>query len=335
MNEENLVENWCFELDLEHECWLNKGEFGNVYSVTDDKVIKITSDYNEFIQTFNLLNKSLDFHPKIYDMRVFPTGELGILMEAVGTDGIEDVFAEIINFADIHGVSILEIDLDDECQDQDYNLSPEATKMLSDICRADFELRSHHHIGSDIHDGNIGINKKGNYVLFDQTLKTDNNEYNEDLFNEIKEKLMASYDIEEDEPTIKENICISKILVNREAMRQTLLDISNGKISKTNGHLECMYNIDGLLQLTDGHHRLCELLLDSKETASVIISFDERSGCLNQAYAKIEIEDAIELTPDNLYGGLEDFADDDTLEDYLVDYKKLKNKVKRKKRCRP
>jgi hypothetical protein len=333
MREEDLIERWCFELDLENDGWLNNGQFGNVYSITDDKVIKITSDYNEFIQTFSLLNKSLTFHPKIYDMRVFPGGELGILMEEVCTDGIEDVFAEIMSIADLQSVGILEIDLDDH--PKGYIVSSEAVKMLSDICSADHELRVNGNGGSDIHDGNIGMNKNGDYVLFDQTLKVTNNEYNEDLFNDIKEKLTQSYYIDEDTPTIKENVCISKILVSREAMRQTLQDVSIGKISKTKGKLNCIYNTDGSLQLTDGHHRLCELLLDGKETAAVSISFDERAGYLNQSYSKIEVEDSIELTPDNVYGGLEDLADDETLNDYLIDYKKLKSKIKRKRTSKP
>lgn len=326
MKDEDLVDKWCIELNLENEGWLNKGEFGNTFTLTDNKIIKITTDAKEFIETFNLLKKQLDFHPYIYDMRVFPGGELGILMEEVVTDGIENVFFELKSLADDENVDILDI------EDDNNTLSEEAVKMLNDLNSSVLELRSLGNAGSDIHDGNIGINAKGNYVLFDQTVKSYNNEYNEDLLEDIREKLLSSYDIDEDNPIIKEDICISNILVNRDSMRKTLLNISNGKGTKTKGHIECMYNKNGDIQLTDGHHRLCEQLLMGKETTSIVIDFDERYGLSSPVFKLIEKDESLELDPTEVYGGLEDIAEPDILEEYINDYKKSK---RRKYKNRP
>ena len=189
MREDDLVEKWCFELGLENEGWLNKGDFGNAYDISDNKVIKITRDNNEFIQTFNILGNDSYNLPEVYEMRVFPDGTLGILMEKLVTDDVEDLFNSWNLECEIAEVDLMNFDSDDLI---DKNLK----KFVDDIQYSIFEFNKKGVVFFDIHDGNIGLNKNGNYVLFDQTIKN-SNEYNEDMLEDIRMKLLENYNIKD------------------------------------------------------------------------------------------------------------------------------------------
>lgn len=212
MKEEDLVDNWCFELDLENEGWLNNGDNGNAYLISDNKVIKITRDHNEFISTHQILKKDNPHLPKIYDMRIFPNGELGILMEELITDGIEDLYNTIQQEADRQEVfDIMDIDIEES------QLEGEELKFISDIIHSMevFKLEGVAHF--DIQPNNIGINSEGNYLLFDQTNKN-KNEYNEDIILDIEDKLKNNFIIKEEE--IKERrIPINKILIEENKIK--------------------------------------------------------------------------------------------------------------------
>jgi hypothetical protein len=310
MNEDNLVDDWCFELGLENEGWLNKGEWGNAYRISDDKVIKITRDYEEFICSYNLLNKDTSYNAKIYNMRVFPNGELGILMEHVGTDTIEDVFSGLLAFAEEN-----EIDIFDVNEEYSGLVSDEVIKMSTDLYQAYQEISSSGYYGShalDIHDGNIGINAEGNYVLFDQRDKSSPVFDDFDLFNEIKEKLKEKYFIS-DNDLIPKQIPIERITVSETSITKTLNDIANKRYSQTNSPIELMYNSEGNLQITDGYHRFCEALLLNKEEVESIIVYDERCGYPNQTYAEVKKEGSLNIDHDQLFSGLENVADEDYL----------------------
>ncbi len=132
MREEDLVDNWCTEIGLENEGWLNNGENGNAYTISDNKVIKITSDHNEFISTYKISKSDNPNLPKIYDMRVFPNGELGMFMEELVTDGIEELYGQAEFIAQEQGVdSILYIEVED-IQEED----PEVIKFINDIIQS-------------------------------------------------------------------------------------------------------------------------------------------------------------------------------------------------------
>lgn len=312
MSDERLVGDWCFELglDIDDISWLGSGDFGTAYSLPEGNVIKITTDKNEFISTFNLLKNKSDHLPSIYGMRVFPNGELGILMEELDTGGIDDLFSRY--------------KLEIEKQDADYStvevsdlMDDELAKFVTDIEASMHEMRKLGVGNFDIHDGNIGLNSHGNYVLFDQT-KKGGFEPDELEFEMIKKKLKGEYFI--DTPILKEDVPIDRILAREKSMYRSLNNISVGKVSKTTAPLECIYNKDGNLQLTDGHHRFCESLLKGEDTVSVLVVMDERTGYLNPTYAHISEDEALEICESLTYGGLEAFACEVTLEDYLEDY---------------
>ena len=279
MSEEHLVEDWCFEIGLENEGWLDSGDFGNAYTISDEKVIKMTTDYNEFMQTFNIFKKESDYLPKIFGMRVFPNGEMGILMEELGTDPIDDLFSSwMMEADDIQNVDLLNIDLEDSF------LTDEVVKMVKDVKKSIEHYKKNGVNHFDLNAGNIGLNNQGNYILFDQT-EARANSYNEDLFADITEKLKDEYNIEE--PIYKKNVPIERIVADLNSMQRTLRDISENKISQTDGAIECMYNENGNLQITDGYHRLCEALLKGETVIDVEIGLDERYGYSHPVYSLV------------------------------------------------
>ena len=178
MKQEDLVENWAFEKDLELEFYLDSGQWGEAYEISGNNVIKITRDYEEFICAYRLLGKDTKYNAKVKEMRVFPTGEMGILLEKVDTDGIEDLFSELYSYAQEKEIDIFDIEDKNE-------LSDEAFKMSQDLYKAWEEISSNGYNGLDISGDNIGLNSEGNYVLFDQRDKTNPIFDDQELFEEI------------------------------------------------------------------------------------------------------------------------------------------------------
>jgi len=320
MREEDLVDNWCTEIGLENEGWLNNGENGNAYTISDNKVIKITSDHNEFISTYRISKSDNPNLPKIYDMRVFPNGELGILMEELVTDGIEELYREAEFIAQDQDVySILNIEIE-EVEDKD----PEVIKFIKDIIQSQYMYQLEGINDFDIQPNNIGLNSKGNYILFDQT-KKDAIDYDEDIFRDIEDALKENFIIDPEEP-IKKSISIEKLYVDKNILHETYKDIYNKKYSQSNEPIECQYTNQGILQVIDGNHRYFEALLTNKEKVDIVITYDERCGYDNPHYKSLDNYDKFEPDFDKFYSGLEFEFDEETLsymyEDYIDEQKK-------------
>ena len=320
MREEDLVDNWCTEIGLENEGWLNNGENGNAYTISDNKVIKITSDHNEFISTYKISKSDNPNLPKIYDMRVFPNGELGILMEELVTDGIEELYREAEFIAQDQDVySILDIEIE-EVEDKD----PEVIKFIKDIIQSQYMYQLEGINDFDIQPNNIGLNSKGNYILFDQT-KKNAIDYNEDIFRDIEDELKENFIIDPEKP-IKKSISIENLYVDKNVIHETYKDIYNKKYSQSNMPIECQYTNQGILQVIDGNHRYFEALLTNKEEVDIVITYDERCGYNNPHYQTLDNYDKFEPDFDKIFSGLELEFDEETLsymyKDYIEEQKK-------------
>lgn len=162
-NEQYYAENWCKELNITLKGLICKTETGHIFEVSDNKVIKFTNDFSEFINAFSILNKKFEHHVTIYDLKVFHNDTLAIMMEKVNTSGIDKLFFELEHISLSKDLPISSIDFREE------NVSREARKLSLDIKRGIEEIRSFGHKGEDINSGNIGHRENGNYVLFDQT----------------------------------------------------------------------------------------------------------------------------------------------------------------------
>lgn len=320
MREEDLVDNWCNEIGLENEGWLNHGENGNAYTISENKVIKITSDYNEFISTYRISKSDNPNLPKIYEMRIFPNGELGILMEELVTDGIEELYGQAEFIAQEQEVdSILYIEVED-IKEED----PETIKFIENIIQSQYIYQLEGINDFDIQPNNIGMNSEGNYVLFDQT-KKDAIDYNEDIFRDIEDELKENFIIDPEKP-IKKTISIENLYVDKNVLHKTYKNIYNKKYSQSNNPIECQYTSKGILQVIDGNHRYFEALLTNKEEVDIVITYDERCGYNNPHYKSLDDYNKFEPDFNKLYSGLEFEFNEETLsymyEDYIDEQKK-------------
>jgi hypothetical protein len=306
MNQEELVKNWAFEKNLELELYLDSGEWGEAYEISENNVIKITRDYEEFICAYRLLGKNTSYNAKIKEMRVFPTGEMGILLEKVDTEGIEDIFSELLNYAKENDFDILDIE-------EKGDLSNEAFKMSEDLYKGWKEINNNGYYGMDISGDNIGLNTEGNYVLFDQR---DNNNpvfVDYDIYDEIKENLKKQFNIEELNPIIRNNVPLSKILISNSKILNSISNIQE-KNNKKEDCIECIYNQDGELQLIKGFDIFTKNLILNNEFINIKITSDERNGIINKNNLTLKKEDVFEINEDKLFSGCELLVDENKLE---------------------
>jgi serine/threonine protein kinase len=167
MHNIDIVKKWCHNLNLEFIRFLGSGDYGNVYEISSNKVIKITSDIDEVICAYNLMNVHADYCVNIYDIKSLKNNQFAILMEKVSTKDVEKAYDDILRFTNyntkLHILDLKKADI--------KKLSQESIKMIFDIQNAVKEINNSGYnckYSLDIKGDNIGINKSGNFCLFDQ-----------------------------------------------------------------------------------------------------------------------------------------------------------------------
>jgi hypothetical protein len=259
LNEKLFVDNWCYELCLENYGLLSSSENGNIYDISTNKVVKVTSDYSEIINSFNILNKTLKYHVNIYDIVFFSKNVMGILMEKVVTDDVSIYFEELEVVSDSLNIPINEIDY------RLQEVSKKARKMGIEIKKSIKEIRKYGHTGLDINVGNIGMNVQGTYVLFDQI---DNLIFEKHVeIKKIKNKL-KNYEF------VTKNIFnafpISKIRICREQMIISINNISRLKICPK-CYIEGVIDDKGMIDITNGYEHLVNLVLLGRKISKIKI----------------------------------------------------------------
>lgn len=191
--------------------YLGGGEFGEAYCIGNDKVLKLTTDANEFTKMYPLFkdqqerllsgeSEKLIYENsiKIHNMLTIDDNTLVIIMEKLDTDGVEDVFNSCMcpydeeDIDEVLGMSIDEM--------EEKNFDDVAMKMIEDIYISRFKMQRCSGIVNDITPYNIGLNKYNNYVLFDQRNKSLSDTYINNVLKDIKserliEKLNTKKDI--------------------------------------------------------------------------------------------------------------------------------------------
>ena len=198
----NAAEEWALLNGCKIDSWVGDGDFGEAYLTMCGKILKVTSDEEEFVAANRLLGVSSDHLIEVYTTDIYENN-LIILMEELDTEGISDLFSEVTSALDEEGFDTIEyLDTDD------FELSEEGQKFFTDIQRCIEEYKSSGTIPMDIHENNIGRNSVGNYVLFDQKDKTANlsqdlkeiieQKEKKRIFDEISaKKVSLSYEIKE------------------------------------------------------------------------------------------------------------------------------------------
>ncbi|MFS1430087.1 hypothetical protein LMH73_023990 [Vibrio splendidus] len=151
--------------------YLDSGDFGEAFLTTDNRVIKITSNVNEACCCAMTLNKKNEHLINVYDVKIFPNGSFGILMDYVEQPSeLENAFHELQNIGEIMGYTLLEIDeddFDDFDELEGVELSEDASKLLEALSAGSFEARKCGFEPTDIKFENSGVTKDGKIVMFD------------------------------------------------------------------------------------------------------------------------------------------------------------------------
>lgn len=159
------IEDWAEAQSIKVEGWLGSGDFGEAFSTECGKVIKVTGDIKEFMAAFTLQGVKSDYIVDIYKAELTDDDYLFILMEALDTEGVEDLFYQAQNLVDEYAFGEWEYFDADELP-EDMPVDEDALSMINDICASMMDLRQKGIDLPDVHDGNIG-KKNGRYALFD------------------------------------------------------------------------------------------------------------------------------------------------------------------------
>ena len=164
--------------------YIGEGGYGTAYLTDDDKVLKITSDENEFLTMLRLFknqqerlesgqdeNSIYEKTIKIYGAWMLDNGQMAMLMEYLDVDGVEDRFNQLM---DSESYGLMELfDMDEDNLRENGFHQQEDIEFVFAIADSLFEFRRAG-IATDNFDVspyNIGKNSYGNYVLFDQRQK--------------------------------------------------------------------------------------------------------------------------------------------------------------------
>lgn len=143
------------------------GDFGETYSIGDDRVLKKTSSKNEFNLAKQMEGKEipvLDAFAKIYKTDII-NGQMLIILEELEEDShIEDLYYELQNYLNEQGLPIQYIgNLDTD----EIEMSDELQSFMNDL---DDIIRAYRYLGieaSDIRPENMGYSKEGKLKAFD------------------------------------------------------------------------------------------------------------------------------------------------------------------------
>lgn len=143
------------------------GDFGEAYSIGDDRVLKKTSSKNEFNLAKQMEGKEipvLDAFAKIYKTDII-NGQMLIILEELEEDShIEDLYYELQNYLDEQGLPIQYID---HLDTDEIEMSDELQSFMNDL---DDIIRAYRYLGieaSDIRPENMGYSKEGKLKAFD------------------------------------------------------------------------------------------------------------------------------------------------------------------------
>lgn len=145
--------------------WLGEGSYGAVYEIENtNKAIKITTDEDEIITAYKLLNKNTDFFVHIYNIEKIDDHEYAIIMDKIETKGVPQLFEIILKEAEQQMCHYSEINLNKTF----YKVPEEAGKLIEVLKKANIEAENIGFVNNDISVDNIGRKKNGEFVVFDQ-----------------------------------------------------------------------------------------------------------------------------------------------------------------------
>lgn len=226
------AEEWALLNGYKIEQWVGDGDFGEAYLTTCGKILKVTSDKEEFVAASRIEGAEDEHLIEIYKTDSY-NNDLVILMECLDTENIEDLFNEIINATGEDGIEALEF-----ASSEDYDLSDEAHLLFSDLqsCIGGYQKNGTNPM--DIHENNIGINSKGNYVLFDQKDKIADLSEELSMILEKKEKERVIEHL--NTPSVKLNYSIKELEYESSEFNDKMRDLMIETIKRIEGQYKSL-----------------------------------------------------------------------------------------------
>lgn len=167
--------------------WIGEGDYGSAYETKCGRVVKVTTDMDEFICAYMLKDKKNPNLVRVDSLEIIDDEKFVIVMEKLDTKGVSLLFKHLMLEADNQNCHFSEIDVDDLM----YGLPDEAFSLLDDVMSASKQAKNMGFHANDIHENNIGKRSNGDYVLFDQRTCLGNNQIKEE-YNKIKELLLKN-----------------------------------------------------------------------------------------------------------------------------------------------
>ena len=165
------------KLNISSISWIGEGEYGAAYETQDGRVLKITSDPNEFIYSSKLAGQKNENLVDIHNAFFIKDDLFAVVMEKVDTKGISLLFKALNVEASTQHCHITEINKNN----LSYPVPEEAFKLMDGIIKASKQAKSLGIKINDIHQDNVGKRKNGEYVLFDQQIDYKHKELKEEM----------------------------------------------------------------------------------------------------------------------------------------------------------
>lgn len=163
----NFIEKWCIKngIDFDDLSYLGSGDYGQAYSIGNDRVLKITNSKSEYDIAVEIQKSNkYKFISKVYSTEIFD-GEMLIVLEELDIDpNIEDMFFELMNILDEHGLSLVylnHLDLDE------VEVSDDMEKFIWDLENIIDDCLSLGLYAPDISPYNLGYSNDGVLKAFD------------------------------------------------------------------------------------------------------------------------------------------------------------------------
>lgn len=161
-----LARTWADKLGTNIERDLGTGIHGTAYLTGCNKVLKITDDASEVINSHKLIDKHNKHMVDIYEVEIFKDNFYGILQEFLDTKDAKNIFEDLMKYSDdeyCHGIETLLEDPRIAYLDLPIHLR----RIYGDIKSFQDEVHKSGARSTDLTEDNIGKRKNGNYVVFD------------------------------------------------------------------------------------------------------------------------------------------------------------------------
>lgn len=304
---ERTIEKICNLIGKENLGYLGSGCFGEAYELSDDKVLKSTTDINEVFACYNLLDKENNHLVKIDNIFLIDNQHY-ILMEKVSTGKIDDLFGAASSIIDENNESIETISI------EDYTEYEEIINFVNSIQNGLTELRQNGIDSYDLNEGNIGYSKNKGYVLYDQRV----NSVSEEEINNMNIELLKRMNLS---GKILNDVSLENVLFDENAFKKAVESMNQGFFDN-NEKIEGYINDNSEIVIVSGFKNIINKALTTYDDIklTINITFDQRMLDSNILSTKT-------ITPDtdSAFLGIDEIINDNELNDLL---EKLNNHKK-------